>query len=360
MGQAQMQKSTRKTNQKVIALWLVACAVMVFLMVVVGGLTRLTESGLSIVEWKPVLGALPPLTEEEWKAEFTKYKNSPEFIHKNFTMNVDEFKGIFWLEYLHRLLGRIVGFVFFVPYFSFLIRRQFSSKQALTYAGIFILGGLQGVLGWYMVKSGLVQDPRVSPYRLMLHLGLAFIIFGALWLEALKILQKEPKKRKVKKSVIRRHQKVFIAISALIFVQVLLGALVAGNDAGLVYNTFPSMNGQVIPDGLFAREPVAANFTQNPTLVQFNHRLGAYIVVLAVTFGWRCLQETAYPKKIKKASNVMIFIIIIQFFLGVATLLMQVPISLASLHQAVALILFAVSLFINQRLYVMFRAVKTK
>ncbi len=360
MGQAQMRKPAHHTNQKAIALWLIACAVMVFLMVVVGGLTRLTESGLSIVEWKPVAGTLPPLSDAAWRAEFTKYKNSPEFIHKNFTMTVEEFKGIFWLEYLHRLLGRLIGFVFFVPYFYFLIKKQLSRKQALTYGGIFILGGLQGVLGWYMVKSGLMKDPRVSPYRLMLHLGLAFIIFGALWLEALKILQKKPKKRKVKKSVIRRHQTIFIIISAVIFIQVLLGALVAGNDAGLVYNTFPSMNGQVIPDGLFAREPVAANFTQNPTLVQFNHRLGAYIVVLAVIFGWRCVQETAYPKKIKKASNIMIFIVIIQFFLGVATLLMQVPVGLASLHQAMALVLFAVSLFINRSLYAMFRAVKTK
>jgi cytochrome c oxidase assembly protein subunit 15 len=345
-----------------IALWLFACAFLVFLMVAVGGVTRLTESGLSIVEWKPVSGALPPLSESAWQKEFGAYQTSPEYLKKNSGMGLQEFKGIFWLEYLHRLLGRLVGIVFMLPYLFFLFKGAFTRRQAWGYAGILLLGGLQGVVGWYMVKSGLVDNPRVSPYRLMAHLGMALLLFALLFIQAHRVRKPEWLRNPVfgeTGPAERRYFRFSLLITGLMVLQILLGALVAGNHAGLVYNTFPTMDGQIVPDGLMARQPATVNFFENPTLVQFDHRIGAYLLTFFIVFFWwklRRVVKISFATRL--ASNLLIYFVFVQFLLGVFTLLYHVPVTLASLHQINAIMLLAVSLFINQHLYAKVRAAK--
>ncbi|MEO8135178.1 MAG: COX15/CtaA family protein, partial [Betaproteobacteria bacterium] len=226
-------------SPRAVAVWLLACCALVFAMVVVGGVTRLTHSGLSIVEWQPIVGTLPPLNHAEWQEAFAKYRQTPEFRQVNHTMSLDEFKGIFWWEYFHRLLGRVIGIAFFVPFLWFAVRRQVDRTLSIRLAAIFVLGGLQGAMGWYMVKSGLVDDPRVSQYRLTAHLGLAFLIYAAMFRVALDVLFR---RTAPPRSPATRHlRRAATALVALIFVMVLTGGLVAGIRAGFAYNTFPLM-----------------------------------------------------------------------------------------------------------------------
>lgn len=336
-------------SQKHIAVWLLICCFMVFMMVVIGGLTRLTESGLSITEWKPVSGIVPPIREEHWQEEFTAYKKSPEYIQKNFDMSLAEFKNIFWLEFIHRLVGRVTGFVFLFPFLFFIFRKHIDGKLSIKLGGIFLLGGMQGVIGWYMVKSGLVDDPRVSPYRLALHLGMAFIIFALLWWEALRLWNVKTKVRKNKKYKQIRNISYFV--TGIIFLQVTAGAFVAGLDAGLTYNTFPLMDGQWIPDGMFIKNPFWVNFFENITTVQFQHRLMAFLVLFSVVLLILKFAELDEGKEMQSWLLLLLGLVLAQIGLGIATLVMVVPIHLASIHQAVALVIFAVSLFINWKLY---------
>ncbi|WP_292985212.1 COX15/CtaA family protein [Nitrosomonas sp.] len=335
--------------QKPIAIWLFICCALVFAMIVVGGVTRLTDSGLSIVEWQPIVGTMPPITQQDWDVLLEKYRATPQYQQVNKGMSVDEFKSIFWWEYFHRVLGRLIGLVFFVPFVYFLVKKQIDRPLGIKLAGIFVLGGLQGFMGWYMVMSGLVNDPHVSQYRLTAHLGLAFVIFAAMFWVALGLLSPKsaPAKPDEKLQNLRRFS---FSLSSLIFIMVLSGGFVAGIRAGLAYNTFPLMNGHIIPPDLFVLEPWYRNFFDNITLVQFDHRLIAWILAFSVPFFWFKSRQVQLPGTTRLACNVFLLMLGVQISLGIATLLNAVPISLGASHQGGAVLLFAASLWVSHRL----------
>ncbi|HET9580874.1 MAG TPA: COX15/CtaA family protein [Usitatibacter sp.] len=316
------------------ALWLLACCALVFAMVVVGGITRLTHSGLSIVEWQPLVGALPPLDESQWEATFAKYRETPEFRLRNHDMTLEGFKGIFWWEYFHRLLGRLVGVVFFVPFAWFLVRGRIRGPLAWKLAAIFVLGGLQGALGWYMVKSGLVDDPRVSPLRLAAHLGMACLIFALMLWTALDLLAPAREGRPAP------ARGLGTALVAIVFAMVLSGALVAGIRAGYAYNTWPLMNGQWIPAEILLIEPWWDNFVFNMATVQFDHRAIAYVIVALTVVTWLRVRHAAADARARVWAHAMLLAVSVQVCLGIATLLARVPVPLAALHQAGAVIVF--------------------
>ena len=331
-------------QQRALAWWLFACCAMVFLTMVVGGVTRLTHSGLSIVEWKPLIGALPPLSHADWLELFAKYQQTPEFIKRNHDMTLDGFQFIFWWEWAHRLSGRAIGVVFFVPYVWFLLRGYLRGTMAAKVFGFFILGGLQGAMGWYMVKSGLVDDPRVSQYRLAAHLGLAFILFGLMFWTGLGMLQPRNATAAVAPAptFTRRLGNWLVA---LVFIMVLSGALVAGIRAGLAYNTFPLMNGHFVPPEIFMVEPLWLNFFTNMATVQFDHRLLAWLLMGMIPwYSWRIWTET--PEARTPALALTLWLAV-QVTLGIATLLLQVPVALGAAHQAGAMVLFGLLLWAN-------------
>ena len=319
---------------RAVALWLLACCALVLAMVVVGGITRLTHSGLSIVEWQPLVGAIPPLSDRQWEETFGKYKLTPEFRLSNHDMTLEGFKSIFWWEYFHRLLGRFVGAVFLLPFAYFLWRRAIAPPLAWRLAGIFALGGLQGALGWYMVKSGLVDDPRVSSVRLAAHLGLALLIYaGMLWV-ALGLLRSAKPRH-------ARHVYAARALVALVFAMALSGALVAGIHAGLAYNTFPLMNGAWIPAETLEIDPWWKNFVYNMATVQLVHRtLAMAIVAFTLAVWWRVHADRAAPLAACRWSEALLAVVALQVTAGIATLLLRVPIPLAALHQAGAVLVF--------------------
>lgn len=321
---------------KAVGTWLMVCCALVAAMVVVGGLTRLTHSGLSMVEWKPFTGFLPPMDDAAWQALFDKYKQFPEFRLINKDMTLDGFKGIFWLEFLHRVLGRVIGLVFLLPLLWFLVRRQLSKPLAARLVGYFVLGGLQGVLGWVMVRSGLVDRPDVSHYRLAAHLGLALVIFALMFREALRLLDPHPVR------TVPGLRRATAWLLGLIAVTVIAGAFVAGLEAGLSYNTFPLMNGQLIPDGLAVFDPWWLNPLENTVTVQFQHRMLALLTtVAAVACAWWGREFWAF--------RAVGLVALLQATLGVLTLLHEVPVGLASAHQAGAVVLLAAALWARHR-----------
>jgi len=318
-----------------LGVWLFVVAALVFVMIVVGGITRLTESGLSMVDWRPVTGLLPPLSEQEWQQAFEAYKQYPEYRVVNRGMALAQFKTIYWWEYAHRLLGRLIGLVFILPLIVFWIRGAIPGRFKPRLVGLLILGGAQGLLGWYMVRSGLVDRPDVSHYRLTAHLGLALILFAALLWTALDFLAA---RRGLRHPRLRRWAMAFLG---LVFAQCLLGAMVAGLDAGLAYNTWPDMGGSFLPPLAFAMEPALINFVENPAMVQFAHRLGGYFVALAaVALFFRSLRNTV-PAPAKLGAFVLVLIVAGQILLGILTVLHHVPVPLGALHQAMAVILLA-------------------
>jgi cytochrome c oxidase assembly protein subunit 15 len=318
-------------DRRVVAIWLLVCAAVVFAIVVVGGITRLTRSGLSIVEWQPLIGALPPFSEADWQALFAKYRETPEFKQVNFTMQLDGFKRIFWWEYAHRLLGRLAGLVFLLPFLYFSIRRKFNYPLALKLVGVFLLGALQGALGWYMVKSGLVDDPRVSQFRLTAHLGLALLIFSAQFWIALDLL-------KEKKSLTGNA----MGLPLLVFLMALSGGMVAGLRAGAAYNTFPLMNGHLVPPEILMMEPWWRNFGYNMATVQFVHRGFFWLLLIAIPYA-------CWKVRFNFSSKVLLFAFALQAGLGIATLLMKVPVALAAAHQGGAVLLLAAALWYAHR-----------
>jgi heme a synthase len=320
--------------RRAIAFWLFACCALVFAMVVVGGVTRLTHSGLSIVEWQPIMGAVPPLNDAQWEEAFAKYRETPQFKLRNPTMTVEGFKGIFWWEYAHRLLGRLIGLVFLIPFVYFVVRKTVRGGLAWKLGAIFVLGAAQGVLGWYMVRSGLVDDPRVSSLRLAAHLGLAFFIYGwMLWI-AMDLLA--PLRTLVSDEARRRAS----LLMGLVFLMVLSGALVAGIRAGLAYNTFPTMDGHWIPPEILQLEPAWTNFVYNMAGVQFVHRLLAAIIAVVAVMLWLRVQREPPNRRARVWSHVMLLAAAAQVALGILTLLQRVPLELAAAHQAGALLLF--------------------
>jgi heme a synthase len=315
--------------------WLLALAVLVFLVLTVGGATRLTGSGLSITEWRPIVGILPPLTEADWRQAFAEYQRIPQYQQVNRGMPLESFKIIFWWEWAHRLLARLLGVVLVVPFGYFLARRQIAPGLFAKLACLGGLGALQGAVGWYMVHSGLTGRTEVSQYRLALHLGLAFVIFGVLLSMA---LARAP-------GPARRGSGSAALILALVFVQILLGAFVAGLRAGLSHNTWPLMDGRLIPVGLGVMEPRYKNLFENAMTVQFNHRLFAYLLLLATCWhGWRVgLRERETP--IMLGALVLAAAALVQAGLGILTLLAHVPLPLALAHQAGAAALFALAVW---------------
>ena len=325
-----------------IAHWLLAVAALVFCMVVLGGVTRLTESGLSIVEWQPLIGAIPPLSEADWQALFAKYQATPEYQKVNLGMTLEGFKEIFWLEYLHRLLGRAIGVAFLLPFLYFLVRRRIRRGLAPQLAVMFVLGALQGALGWYMVQSGLVDRPDVSQYRLAAHLGLAVVLYGLILWTAWGM------------GAARGRAGTAGPIGAvtlgLLFLTILAGAFVAGIDAGRDYNTWPLMDGRFIPAAYGALEPWWRNLFENIPSVQFNHRWLAALVALHVLLMWRRTEKA--DARTQLAGRLALGAVGIQFMLGIATLLTAVPVILGALHQAGAMALFTAVLWANHRIRV--------
>ncbi|MDO8249011.1 MAG: COX15/CtaA family protein [Rhodoferax sp.] len=341
-------------SRRGVAQWLFVCCAMVFVTLVIGGMTRLTHAGLSIVEWQPLIGALPPLSEAHWQEVFAKYQQTPEFLLRNHDMTLEGFKTIFWWEWAHRLSGRLIGLMFLLPYLWFLARGRLRGALAWKIAGFFVLGGLQGAMGWYMVKSGLVDDPRVSQYRLAAHLGLAFLVFGLMGWTALGLMQ--PRRRALTVSpaptfpgsaanASRFTLRLGAFLIGLVFVMALSGALVAGIHAGLAYNTFPLMNGAFLPPESFLLEPLWLNFFSNMATVQFDHRLLAWtLLALVPWFARRVWRDFPAARPVAMAMSLWL---LLQISLGIGTLMMRVPVSLASMHQAGAMILFALVIWTN-------------
>jgi heme a synthase len=327
-------------NGRAVAWWLLACAGLVFAMVVVGGVTRLTHSGLSIVEWQPIVGTVPPLDAAQWLETFEKYKKTPEYLQVNRGMTLEQFKGIFWWEYAHRLLGRLIGVVFLLPLAWFALRRRIPRALLPRLIAIFVLGGLQGALGWYMVQSGLVDDPRVSQYRLAAHLGLAAAIYAAIVWTALDLLYPKAPESESRPG----PRRLSLVLLATVFVMILSGALVAGIRAGLSYNTFPLMDGHVLPPEAFVLEPRVLNFFSNMALVQFDHRLIAWALALLVPWLWvRSLRERV-PARARRSCDALLALFAVQVALGIATLLLKVPVPLAAAHQAGAMAVLTAAL----------------
>ncbi len=333
-----------------IATWLFVCCAMVFAILVVGGVTRLTHSGLSIVEWKPLVGVIPPMNVQEWNETFDKYKKTPEYQKVNHQMNLEEFKGIFYWEYWHRVLGRLIGVVFFFPMLYFWLRGKIEPGLKPKLVGIFILGGLQGAMGWYMVKSGLVDDPRVSQYRLTAHLSIAFLIFISMMWVALGLV--EERARNAADAGLRRLQRIAFWLAIAVFYMVITGGFVAGIRAGKAYNTFPLMDGQVIPSGIMLLEPWYLNFFNNMATVQFDHRLGAWLLAFVVPWFWIKLRSAPVSARARFVSTLLLVLLAGQIGLGIATLLLAVPIALGAAHQGGAMVIFAVVLWLNHALRV--------
>lgn len=328
-----------RSNRNWVKWWLYVICFMVFAMVIVGGATRLTDSGLSITEWKPIHGMIPPLNVAEWLEEFEKYKLIPEYSQINEGMSLAQFKFIYWWEWAHRFLGRIIGLVFALPLAFFWLTGRLESKLKPRLLFLLVLGGLQGAIGWWMVSSGLVDRVDVSQYRLAIHLTLACFIFAyALWI-ARGITEHSTKQVT---NVTLRILAPLIAILAL--VQIFLGGLVAGLDAGLTYNTWPLMDGVFIPDGRDVLSPLWLNWFENPKSVQFNHRIGAYILTFLVTlqfvFTWLSNGEKPHFNR----SVILLVLVIAQAIAGIVTLVMQVPLHWALVHQALAVIFLAATI----------------
>jgi len=326
-----------------IAIWLLVCCALVYAMIVLGGVTRLTHSGLSIVEWQPLVGTIPPLTEADWQELFQKYRQTPQYQQVNAGMDVEGFKGIFWLEYFHRLLGRLIGIVFALPLLYFWLRgrleRPLKSKLVLMFA----LGAAQGLLGWLMVKSGLMDEPRVSPYRLTAHLGLAIAIYAYMFWTALSLIMPPP-------SAAPRLRRAGLVVTALIFLTILAGGFVAGTRAGFAFNDWPLMNGRLFPDGLYALSPWWRDAFENIATVQFHHRLLAYLLLVAVPAWWWMARRFALPPRTRSALHLLLGLLALQVLLGILTLIHVVPLPLAAAHQAGAVAVLTAALYVNHAL----------
>jgi len=327
------QASSRRT----LALWLFSVCALIALMVVVGGLTRLTGSGLSITEWKPIHGALPPLSLEEWNQEFEAYKQIPQFQQLNSSMTLDEFKGIFWWEWGHRNLGRLIGFAFLIPFLVFWFRGMVERVLIPRLLFLFVLGGMQGALGWFMVASGLSERTSVSQYRLVAHLGLALLIYTAIFLTALPLWRREWPAVKTPHPLYRYTH----MIVALVFVQILLGGFVAGLDAGLTYNTWPLMDGALVPQGVYTSW--LAPF-EDVTTVQFNHRMMAYLVFASIVTLFLQGLRQGLNGTARTTSLLLLGAVSLQVVLGIWTLLAVVPVWLGAMHQFGAVLLLTAAL----------------
>lgn len=331
-------------DRRATAAWLFTCSALVFLMVIVGGVTRLTQSGLSIVEWQPVAGVLPPMNDAQWEELFTKYKATPQFKQTNHDMDVAGFKGIFWWEYIHRLLGRLIGLAFLLPFLYFLFRKKLDEDVVWKLGAIFVLGAAQGAFGWFMVQSGLVDEPRVNAGRLAVHLGIAFLIYGWMMWVAWDLTKRE----RVNNTDALRNRSD--AMLALVFLQVLAGALVAGIHGGYAYNTWPLMDGHLIPPDIALLEPWWKNLSSNIATVQFIHRGLAFLVLLLAIGLWFDVRRDLPNDRARSWSTLLVVVVALQFVLGIVTLLARVPVNLGVLHQGGAVLVFTMALGLRHSL----------
>ena len=323
---------------------------MIFAMVVIGGITRLTWSGLSITEWQPVTGAIPPLSAADWQAEFAKYQQTTQYKTLNAEMSLADFKTIFLWEYLHRLWGRLIGFVYLLPFLYFLARGRISRRLAWPLTGIFALGGAQGALGWWMVESGLADRIEVSQYRLTAHLALALAIYAATLWTALGLLTPTPApadQRGRKTAGLRRGAE---AVLAFVSLTIVAGGFVAGLNAGLTYNTFPLMDGRFVPEGYAQLSPFIRNWFENVAAVQFDHRVLAMGTVAAVGALWIAARQAPLPASVRLALHALLAMALAQVTLGISTLLLVVPVPLAATHQAGAALLLTAAIVLRHRL----------
>ncbi len=328
---------------RALRIWLAAIAALIVAMILVGGATRLTDSGLSITEWQPILGAIPPLSEADWTEAFAAYQQIPEYTELKRGMSLEEFKTIYWWEWAHRFLGRLIGVAFFVPFVAFWLVGYIPRALLPRLLGLFLLGGLQGAIGWYMVKSGLVERTDVSQYRLAAHFGVALLILGyTLWL--LFGLGSETETRRAAPAS-RAQAWVAGLVLVLIFVQLLAGRAGGGLDAGMGFNTWPLINGAYVPSGLGEASPWYLNLFENPLTVQFNHRMLGYAVVLAALGQLVWLGLRAAPQPLLGSALTLALLAVLQAVIGVWTLLLAVPITLGLAHQAGAIAVFAAALY---------------
>lgn len=337
-GTAQSQ-----SNRRAVATWLLLVAGLVFLMVIVGGATRLTESGLSIVEWKPVTGTLPPLTDEDWHEAFEAYKQIPEYQLEHAWMSLDDFKGIFWWEWGHRLLGRLIGVAFAIPFFWFLIRRQVPEGYKKPLWGLLLLGGLQGAVGWWMVSSGLTERTDVSHYRLATHLGIALAILAGLVWTALNLLA--DRTRQPAPASANRWAVPFLV---LLVAQIVMGAFVAGLNAGFAYNTWPLMGDSLVPPNMWEAALGWLNLAENGIVVQFIHRMIAYMLALVGVL-WMVDGFRSGIESMKNRAMLFGIALAFQIVLGILTIVHAVPIVLGVAHQGGAAVLLAAALFYAHR-----------
>lgn len=332
--------------------WLLGTTGAVFGMVVLGGITRLTRSGLSMTDWRPQ-GSRLPADDEAWQREFEKYQSFPEYqrLHKGTGMTLDDFKYIYWFEWAHRMAGRSIGLVFGLPLAAFAARGMIPRRLAPTLVGLLVLGGSQGLVGWWMVKSGLEEKaidqiegglPSVSPYRLAAHLTTAFAIYSLLLYTGLGVLQ--PREGAPATAALRAVQGRLRPLALLIGVTAVSGAFVAGMQAGLAFNTFPLMEGRIVPEGYFALTPAYRNFFESVPSVQLHHRALALSTLAASTATWISIQRLPLPPRVRLATDALMVVVVGQVSLGVATLLSAVPVHLGSAHQAGALTVFTVTL----------------
>lgn len=330
-----MTSFLRSDRSRAVAVWLLCIAAMVLAMVVVGGATRLTGSGLSITEWKPVTGAIPPLSAADWAAEFARYREIPQYALVNAGMTLEQFKFIYWWEWSHRLLGRVLGILFFVPLVVFLVKREIPTRLYWRLGLIALLGAAQAGVGWWMVASGLSERVSVAPERLMVHLGLAFALLGALVWTAL-----DAWAGSARQTLPSPWGRAAATLIGLIYVQILLGALVAGNDAGLVYNDWPLMNGSLVPDDYFGAD-LWATLAHVQGAVQLHHRLFGYLLTAVAVAMGASARRTRYLAPASKQLAVAVAVgVVAQAGLGIATLMAGVPLWLGIAHQlAAALVL---------------------
>src|ERR1700730_14589151 len=330
-------RASAEVRRRPVAAGLFPCFGLFFLMLVVGGITRLTLSGLSITEWKPVIGIVPPLSATDWAAEFAKYQQIPEYRVVHFAMILDEFKSIYYWEYLHRLLGRLIGVAFAVPFIWFLARRRLPRCLGLPLAGILLLGFLQGALGWYMVESGLADRVEVSQYRLVAHLALALAIYAAILWTALGIVRSSP-------GASAGWRRAANAVLVLVALTILAGGFVAGTRAGLTYNTFPLMDGRLVPAGYAHLHPLWVNWFENIATIQFDHRVLAIATATAIFVLWAAGVRSPLSKPARVALHALLAAAALQLVLGISTLTLVMPIPLAAAHQAGAVLLLTAAI----------------
>jgi|TARA_B110000438_G_scaffold37796_1_gene37582 cytochrome c oxidase assembly protein subunit 15 len=323
-----------------IMLWLITLTIMVFLIIIIGGLTRLTDSGLSMVDWQPILGTIPPLNNNQWQEVFNDYKLTPEFLYVNKNMTLDEFKYIFWWEWFHRFFARLIGLVFIIPFIYFLIKKNLNSFFYKRFSIIFSLGLFQALVGWWMVKSGLSDDPFVSPYRLTFHLTNAVIIYALLLWTSVEYFH-----LKSTNFISIRSKNVLILISIiLVFVTILSGGFMAGSHAGQSFNTYPLMNGKIIPDDIYLEDLGFLNMFENTVTINFNHR---WIATITFIYTFSFFSYLIFKKVINLSNQIIISVLLIltlQFLLGIMALLSNVSIYYGSLHQTNSIALLSILL----------------